>query len=111
MPLSGIRPVDRRTPAAYRGGVTPNGAQAQVPDRRRRRILAGIGRWTGRVLLLLAMVAFASLAVVFGIVTFVAAFGPEPIEERAMVVLIAALVVVCVLVAAGAWFLFFDTFR
>ena len=92
--------------------MTPNGAQAEFREgRRRRRILAGIGRWTGRVLLLLAMVAFASLAVIFGIVTFVAAFGPEPIEERAMVVLIAALVVVCVLVAAGAWFLFFDTFR
>ena len=66
------------------------------------------GLWLGRLLLLVGLIACATLAVAFGIVTYL------EISERTgtpMVVLTALLVPICLALGAACWWLFASTFE
>jgi hypothetical protein len=66
--------------------------------------------WTYRVVLLLGVVAFGTLALVFAIVTFAELFGESAGDNAAAVVVTALVTPICAALAAGCWWLFSDSF-
>jgi hypothetical protein len=73
------------------------------------RAMRNVGRWLGRLLLMLAMILFASLVALFSAATYL-----ELTEGRAqspISILTAALVPVCGALASGCWWLFVESFK
>jgi hypothetical protein len=67
------------------------------------------GVWFGRIALLLAMVAFASLVALFSAVTYLEL--TEGGAENPISILTAVLVPVCGALASGCWWLFVESFK
>jgi hypothetical protein len=73
------------------------------------RPMRNLGRWLGRLLLMLAMILFASLVALFSAVTYL-----ELTEGRAqspISILTAVLVPICGALASGCWWLFVESFK
>ena len=71
--------------------------------------MRNVGGWFGRLLLMLAMILFASLVALFSAVTYL-----ELTEGRAqspVSILTAVLVPICGALASGCWWLFVESFK
>jgi hypothetical protein len=67
------------------------------------------GVWVGRIALVLAMVAFASLVALFSAVTYLELTEGE--AKSPISILTALLVPVCGALASGCWWLFVESFK
>jgi uncharacterized BrkB/YihY/UPF0761 family membrane protein len=78
--------------------------------------MANLGRWLLRLFAMLALVLFASLAVIFTVVTVQHIGEKEYVSDSVdglppVWVISALLVLPCLAFVAGFWLLFLDTFR
>jgi len=71
--------------------------------------LRRFGLWVGRVVLLLAMIVFASLVALFSAVTYLEL--TEGGSKSPISILTALLIPVCGALASGCWWLFVESFK
>ncbi len=71
--------------------------------------MRNVGRWLERLLLMLAMILFASLVALFSAVTYLELTEGE--AQSPVSILTALLVPICGALASGCWWLFTESFR